>query len=425
MATKKRNATELKAPSGHPATVITEPETVPVIADPKPLTGPPIVPGEMVVTDPLQQLERHRQLEIGVAQGKLQSAQCLRAIVEERTYRSEGYDRLDDYMNIRWATTAKSAYAAITWLNALEFLDSKGVTDPLQNLKKEAALVFRRWQNRPEIFYLAYQQVVERGEEPTQERLENEANVQQDFLIEADRTPDVTQEEYRAYQRLAALPCAYEFEPEQAPGQNSADDLLDRCRKLKKKPPLKLVLSVARGPALLTFVQQLEPVSAEVASLKQLKQKKAELERQKREQIKRLQEELHNIQEEITKSEGNLSDEDENDDDEDQGPTTLRLVEPSPTTTECEQPSEGERLVEIVFSVYGRFKLKEPDAILEKIKDEEIDVAFLLGPTESKVTLKMESGDLVSEKAEWDVERLEPASDDGDDLNQFEPENLT
>lgn len=72
---------------------------------------PPIVPGEMVVTDPLQeQVERHRQIEMGMAQGKRQFAECLRAIVQERTYRSEGFESLEDYMNIRWASSQNFGY---------------------------------------------------------------------------------------------------------------------------------------------------------------------------------------------------------------------------------------------------------------------------------------------------------------------------
>jgi hypothetical protein len=348
------------------------------------------VPAELV-TEPLQpDLETHLRWEAGMVQGKRQYAENLRNIVETRSYRRQGYDSLEEYMNVRWASNRNDAYKLVNWLKAVEFLEANGVTEPLQNLSKEAALVFRRWASRPEVFYLAYQQIVARQEEPTQQRLEEESKMQQEFLIEADRTPDLTQEEFQAYRKLASLSEAWQLKEKSA----SAADLLEACLKLKRRPSLVTLTSVARGPALLTFVEQLEPVKVLVTSIKEKKARLEQLERQKREKDRELLAPIRQLQDEIAEAEG---DEDQ-EADEEQG-------------AEDEEKEDGKGgLVDLVFSVRGTFRIKDADAVLRQIKKGEVEVSFAVAPkTQTQITLATKEGNLVSESADWKAEAWEEA----------------
>jgi hypothetical protein len=155
------------------------------------------------------------------------------------------------------------------------------------------------------VFVLAYQQILERGEHPTQERLEQECRVQNDYLQEVSQTPDLTQEEYQAYRRLEPLPYTYVLDKD----FQSMGELLQACCSVKRRPPLKTITRLARGDDLVALVEQLEPLGAEVAKLKELKQKKADLEKEKRDRVKDLMEQIHQVDTEIAKVEGEDEDE--------------------------------------------------------------------------------------------------------------------
>jgi hypothetical protein len=231
----------------------------------------------------------------------LRNAICkLRRVHAEKLWQDLGYTSFGEYVLLEFRRTPKWAYDGLNLLRAEECLEARGVTDPLGTLSKEAALVFRKRENCPDVFVLAYQQIVERGEQPTQARLEQECEVQHDYLHEASQTPDLTQEEYRAYLRLSALPYTYQLDK----NFQSAADLLEACRSLRREPPLKAITQVARGGDLVALVAQLEPLSAEVARLKELRQQKADLERAKRDLVKDLTEKIRQKDAEIAQVEG-------------------------------------------------------------------------------------------------------------------------
>jgi hypothetical protein len=261
------------------------------------------VPLEPDVTAPLESEDRMAlalRLTSEIKQGLRDALRKLRRVHAEKLWEDLGYTSFGEYVLLALGYTRKWGYQRLTLLGAVEHLEARGVTDPLQHLSPEAALVFRKWQNCPEVFVLAFQQILERGEQPTQARLEHECEVQNDYLHEASQTPDLTQEEYRAYLRLSALPYTFQLDRDfQSPA-----DLLEACRSLKKRPPLKAITQVARGPDLVAVVQQLEPLSAEVARLRELRQQKADLERAKRDLVKDLTEKIRQKDAEIAQVEG-------------------------------------------------------------------------------------------------------------------------
>ncbi len=249
------------------------------------------------VTDPLQAqlFQRHRTLEARLKQGRREFAESLTLIIEERTYRALGYDRLEDYTVAELGLTRKTAYLWRTWWRACVCLERHGVKDPFEHLAAEAALVFRTWEERPEIFYLAYARVVERGQRPTQVALEAEAIVQSGYLREADLVPDLTPEEYEAYQRLSDLPYTYELDRD----FDSTEKLIGECRARRRKPPLKVMAKLARGPDLLELIRQLEGLAEGMVRVRTLKRKRDELAKQKRELSRNLGEQMEELDEQI------------------------------------------------------------------------------------------------------------------------------
>jgi hypothetical protein len=266
--------------------------------------------------DTTADLERLKRFEAQMEQGFRSYVEGLRVVLTERLYRAMGYHSVEDYMQGRWAKTRRWAYDQLMWLSTVQFLESKNVTNPLQNLSVDAAQVFRQWQNRPEIFYLAYRRVVETGDEPTKDRLEREAEVQQAYLLEADSIPELTFAEYEAYQRLDSLPSDYSLEA------TTAAELIRKSRERVHKPYLSQLAAVARGEELVKVVDALAPLSAEVAKVHDLKKKKDTLQKQKREQTQALTEQIREVTAELDKLTGGGEPEGEPGDEADSGEDT-------------------------------------------------------------------------------------------------------
>jgi hypothetical protein len=372
--------------------------------------------GDVAVTGPLQREDRMAlalRLTAEIKQDLRSAIRKLGQVHRERLWEEMGYQSFGEYVLLEFGKTPKWGYQRLTLHKAVEWLEAQGVTDPLLHLSPEAALVFRKWENSPEVFFLAYQQVLESGDRPTQDRLTEECEVQNDYLREASFTPDLTQEEYRAYRRLNGLPYTFQLDRE----FQSADDLLEECRTLKKKPPLKAITRVARGDNLVGLVQQLEPLGAEVVRLKELKQKKEDLEKQRRDHVKDLNEELRQVEAEIADAEGS---EDEGEGgDEDVAPTADAT---STDSAETGTPAAPPRLPEphladleadpraFVEDTAVRLELTANHAdLLRGIKD---DVAILL----TRITKAM-----VSIRAL--VEPVTVRPEDGDD-GRYEPEEV-
>jgi hypothetical protein len=362
--------------------------------------------GDQAVTSPLQQEGRKAlalRLTEEIKQDYHKAIRKLGRMHAEKLWQELRYASFEEYVLLEFGKTRKWGYDELTRLRAVEYLESKGVTDPLQNLSKEAALVFRKWEFRPEVFVLAYQQIVERDEQPTQERLEKECHVQSDYLHEASQTPDLTQEEYRSYQTLDALPYTYQLDKD----FQSAGELVEACRSLKRRPPLKAMARVARGADLVVLVRELEPLCAEAAKLKGLKEKKAGLEKQKREKIKELADELQKVEDEIAKAEGKGDDPgvEEGDEDAGTGDTTSALRNPLLTDLETDPQAfldDAATRMELVAS-HAR--------LLRAIKDA---VSALLDRMSSALDrMRISLGDDATPATEQDI-----------DLNQYQPEEI-
>jgi hypothetical protein len=366
----------------------------------------------LAVTAPLQSEDRRAlalRLTGEIRQDYRNAIYKLRRVHAEKLWQDLGYTSFGEYVLLEFRKCRKWGYDALTLLRAEECLEARGVADPLRTLSTEAALVFRKWENRPEVFVLAYQQIVERGEQPTQERLEHECGVQNDYLLEASQSPDLTQEEYRAYLRLSALPYTYQLDK----NFQSAADLLEACRSLKRKPPLKAITQVARDGDLVALVQQLEPLSAEVARVKELKQQKADLEKEKRDLVKDLTEKIRQKDAEIEQAEGEeegAAEDGDGEGGEDVTPTATADTTGGAGATAPEPRPHGPSLADLqadpkafVEDATKRFELtaSHPD-VLEKAKDAMPALLTRTGTALDTIRLSLD-------KADGDVKSVEEA----------------
>ena len=215
-----------------------------------------------------------------------------------------GFNCQEDYMTHRWAKSRQWAEDQLTWLKAIEYLESKGVKNSLQNLSKDAAQVFQGFQHRPAIFYGAYERLTVIGVKPTKARLEKECEVEAEYRRQADHIADLTFAEFEDYKKLDGLSACYTKDK-----FTTLQELQDYCVRHKQVPSLQVVTTVARGDDLKNFVQSLEPVVKEMVKIKTLQARKDELERQKRDQSSKLLEEIHAVQEQIADLSGDEDDE--------------------------------------------------------------------------------------------------------------------
>ena len=121
--------------------------------------------------DKNQRLAKLAKLEAKFEKGFRAAIEALRDIFADKLYLDMGFNSQDDYMTHRWAKSRQWAEDQLTWLKAVEFLESKGVKNSLHNLSKDAAQVFQGYQYRPAIFYGAYQRLTVIGVKPTKARL--------------------------------------------------------------------------------------------------------------------------------------------------------------------------------------------------------------------------------------------------------------
>jgi hypothetical protein len=233
-------------------------------------TSKPVPPltSAFTVSGPIQDQGR-KALAVTLTQeikDHLRSAQrIIWRMHKEKLWEELGYYSFGEYILVEFIHKRNWGYKQITLVKAADALEAKGIVNPLANLSPEAAQVFRKWENRPEVFTLAYQQIVERDEKPTQARLAAECEVQNDYLLETELTPGLTQEEYQAWNKIE-LPKPFGLDNEYA----TTESLLSECKRQRGKPPLKRITKLVRGDDLLSFVKELEPVAVDLAKLKEI-----------------------------------------------------------------------------------------------------------------------------------------------------------
>lgn len=221
--------------------------------------------------------DRLVKLEERFEQGHRQSIEALREIFNDKLYKRWGFETQKEYMLQRWGNTRQWANTQIHWLQAVEYLESKGVKNPLQNLLPEHAIVFREWQHQPDAFYGAYVRLADSSAQVTEDALRKECDRQSEFLRESDHTPGLTFAEFQEFKKLAVLPNCW--------NRNKFQDLAELQAYIlehKQVPPLQTVAQVARGQNLTALVQALEPAIKDAAKATELKKKKDEHETERR-----------------------------------------------------------------------------------------------------------------------------------------------
>jgi hypothetical protein len=258
-------------------------------------------------------------------------AAALKVVVvqREKLWKELGYSGFEQYMNMEFCKSRSWGYDIIVWQEAMDVLDANGIV--MAQLSQDAAQVYREYKDRPEVFVQAFRQLLERGENnPSQEVLRAECKLQADYLYEIGLSDDLTQEEFQAYRKLQGLKESWQLEDFVKAGGATPETLVKECTRLVRKPALRILTQVVRGPELIALVDTLEPVAKEAAKVPELHKKMPDIKEKRREAnkgVNLLKKEEDALQAEIDRLTGKEPEKPEQpeqpDDDEDKDPADL------------------------------------------------------------------------------------------------------
>jgi hypothetical protein len=337
-----------------------------------------------------QQLTKEIRADIHSAMTKLWRVQ------REELWRELNYTGFEEYCLMEFNKTRKWGYEQITMVKAGNALAAKGVENPLANLSKEAALVYRQWENRPEVFTLACLQILEDDGALTKKALEAECPIQAEYLRQADLVSGWTQEEFRAYRKLDHIAHSYEINEFIVNSRPNADQLGGECLRLKKKPGITDLAKVVRGADLVKLVADLEPLARDMAKVPELQKALAEL-KEKRKRANEIKTEfdkdIHAHEQEIAKLRGvaqQPQQEEEEEEEEDQAykeayedftkdvrdyierlALGLEVVADHTDELSDDVKKDVDRMIEATAKIAEAWDKEEPKTVEDAIKEEE------------------------------------------------------